>query len=313
MTNLVFSINAVLPLFIIMVVGFVLKWRGFIGDDFVESGTKVCFYVAIPCLLFLNIMQSNITEAFDARLTLLCVGGMLIYVALLRLIIPHFIKNVASSSAFIQSCFRSNYVLLGLPFINNLVGQPGLAKAGAVMALTIPLFNVLAVVILTENQQQGGNRLRMLLKHIATNPLIISTLLGIAASLLPLKLPLLLERPLSTISDMAMPLALFTLGASIHFGGEMTKMRLALSASLLKLVIAPLAAILIACRLGFDAVQIAVTLAIFAAPPAVACFPMAFQMGADHQLTSLTVVLGTGLSALTMFAFVYVLRVIGMV
>jgi predicted permease len=296
-----------------MVLGFLLKRRGFIDDVFTESGTKVLFYVALPCLLFLNIMQSNLTEAFDAPLTLLSVGGMLVFVVLLRLITPHFIKNVASSSAFIQACFRSNYVLLGLPFINNLVGPPGLAKAGTIMAFTIPLFNVLAVLILAENQQQGGSRMHMLFQRIITNPLIIATVLGIIGSFLPFNLPVLLERPLSTISDMAMPLALFTLGASLHIRGEVEKLRLALAASLIKLIIAPLAAVLIACRLGFDPIQIAVTLAIFAAPPAVACFPMAFQMGADHQLASMTIVLGTGLSALTMFAFVYALRLLGLV
>jgi predicted permease len=137
--------------------------------------------------------------------------------------------------------------------------------------------------------------------------------LGVIVSFAPFKLPLLLERPLSYLSDMAMPLALFTIGGTMRFKGEMAKLRLALAASLLKLVVMPLAAVLIACRLGFDSVQMAVTLAIFAAPPAVSCFPVAFQMGSDHNLTSLSIVLGTGLAAITMFVFVLALRVLGWV
>ena len=313
MADLLFSINAVVPLFLIMVLGFLFRKRGFIGDIFVESGTKVCFYLALPCLLFLSIMQNDLTESFNLPLTLLCVGGTLLYVTLLRLITPHFIKNVASRSAFIQVCFRSNYVLLGLAFINNLAGPTGLTKAATVLAFIIPLFNVLAVLVLSENQQQGGGKLHLLFRRIITNPLIIASLLGVIGSFLPVQLPLLLQRPLTYIADMAMPLALFTLGASLHFQGEMEKLRLALVASLLKLIVVPLAAVIIAYKLGFDPVQMVITLALFAGPPAVSCFTMAFQMGADHQLTSLTIVLATGLSAVTMFSFVYVLRVMGLV
>lgn len=312
MENLIFSLNAVVPLFLIMMLGLVLKRRGFIDDVFVESGTKVCFYVALPCLLFLNIIKSDISEAFDAPLTILCVGGTLICVILLRLFTPFFIKNAASRGAFIQVCFHSNNVLLGLPFIFNLVGAPGIAKTSTILPFLVPLFNVLAVLVLAENQPSGNNMPRLLFKRIATNPLIITALLAVGCSFLPWQLPLLLERPLGYMSDMAMPLALFTLGASLHLGGEPQAMRLVFSASLIKLIIMPLIAVLIAYRLAFDPVQMAVTLAIFAGPPAISCFPMAFQMGSDHHLTSLIIVLGTGLSAVTMFGFVYVLRIIGL-
>jgi len=259
------------------------------------------------------ITKSDITEAFDTPLTLLCVGGILICTVLLRLFTPRFIKDVRRSSAFIQACFHSNNVLLGLPFINNLVGAPGLAKTATVLPFLVPLFNVLAVLILAENQPQGGGMPRMLFKRIATNPLIITALLAVGCSFLPFQLPLLLERPLGYMSDMAMPLALFTLGASLRLGGEPQELRIVLAASLIKLIIMPLVAILIAYRLAFDQVQMAVAFAIFAGPPAVSCFPMAFQMGADHHLTSLIIVLGTGLSAVTMFGFVLALRMLGWV
>lgn len=312
MADLLFSLNAVAPLFLVMLLGFVLKQRGFIDDAFVDTGTKVCFNVALPCLLFLNIAQSDLTEAFDAPLTILCVCGTLGAVVLLRLITPCFVKDVHAYSAFIQTSFRSNYVLLGLPFINNLVGQTGLTKASTVLAFMIPTFNVLAVLVLAENQGAGQGR-QMLFKRIVTNPLIIAAVLGIIASLASFGLPLLLLRPLAYISDMAMPLALFTIGGSIHFQGEREKLRLALSSALFKLVLLPLATVIIALSLRFDPVQLSVVLALFAGPPAVSCFPMAFQMGADYNLTSLSIVLSTALAALTMFLFVYVLRVMGYV
>jgi len=312
MENLLFSINAVAPLFIVMLLGFVLKEVGFIDDDFVKSGTKVCFYVALPCLIFLNIMQNDISEAFDAPLILFCVCGILINAALLQLLAPRFIKDFYTSSAFIQTSFHSNQVLLGLPLIYNLVGSPGLTKAGASLAFTIPLFSILSVVMLAKNQKQGSSK-PQLFRTIVTNPLIIAAVLAIGGSLLAIRLPQLLERPLTYLSDMAMPLALFTQGASVRFQGNLKKLRLALSSSLIKLIVIPLAAITVARLLSFDPIQMAVTLAVFAGPPAVTCFPMAFQMGADYQLTSLTIVLGAGMAALTMFAFVFVLRVMGWV
>jgi predicted permease len=313
MTDLVFSLNAVAPLFLIMVLGFILRSRGFIGEVFVESGTRVCFFVALPCMLFLDTIQSDFKEAFDTPLILLCVCGTLVNVALLRLITPYFIKKTASRGAFIQASFRSNYALLGLPLVNNLTGAPGLTKAVAMLAFIVPLTNILAVLVLAEGQRQEGNRLLALSRHIFTNPLFVAVFLGVSGSFLSVRLPLLLESPLTYISNMAMPLALFTLGASIHLEKDIEKLRLALTASLLKLIAIPLTAIMVACRLGFAPAQIAVTLAVFAGPPAVVSFPMAFQMGADHQLASLTIVLATALSAVTMFSFVFVLRVTGWV
>lgn len=312
MADLLFSLNAVVPLFLVMLLGFTLKQRGFIDEAFVDSGTKVCFHVALPCLLFLNIAQSNLTQSFDAPLTMLCVGGTVGSVVLLRLLAPLFIKDVHIYSAFIQTSFRSNYVLLGLPFINNLVGRPGLTKASTVLAFMVPVFNVLAVLVLAENQGRDKGR-QMLFKRIVTNPLIIAAVLGITCSLIAFKLPLLIIRPLTYISDMAMPLALFTIGGSINLHMEREKLRLALSSALFKLVLLPLIAVIIAISLRFDPVQLAIVLALFAGPPAVSCFPMAFQMGADYRLTSLSVVISTTLAALTMFLFVYALRVMGYV
>lgn len=312
MADLLFSINAILPLFLIMLLGFILKRQGFIGEAFFDYGNKLCFYVALPCLLFRNIINNNITEAFDGPLILLCVAGTIVSVVLLRLITPVFIKSAYNCGAFIQVCFHSNSVLLGLPFIFNLVGTSGLTKMATVLVFMSPLVNVLAVLVLAESQQQGNNW-RSLLKRIITNPLIIAALLAVIGSFFPFELPLVLDQPLSYMSQLAIPLALFTIGGSMHIKIEPKKLRLALSASLLRLIAIPLPMVLIACRMGFDPVQMAVILAIFAAPPAVACFPMASQMGSDHDLTSFSIVLGTGLSALTMFGFVLVLRMMAWV
>ncbi|MCL1906227.1 MAG: AEC family transporter [Clostridiales bacterium] len=310
MADLLFSINAVAPLFLIVVLGYLLKTKGFFDDGFVKASTKVCFYVALPCLLFLNIMQSDFRADFDLPLTLLCVGGTLVCAALLCLIAPRFIRDHYSSSAFIQTSFHSNSVLLGLPFIYNLVGQPGIIKTAAVLVFMVPLLNILSVLVLSGNAQQGAGK-AIMLKKVLANPLVIAAFLGILCSLLPFKLPQMLKTPMGYMSDMAMPLALFTLGASVNFRGEQAKLRLALLSALIKLIVIPVAAVLVACRMGFGPVQMAVILAMFAGPPAVACFPLAFQMGADESLTSQAIVLGTGFSALTMFGFVFVLRVLG--
>ncbi|MCL1976098.1 MAG: AEC family transporter [Firmicutes bacterium] len=310
MTDLLFSLNAVVPLFLIVVLGFVLKTVKFIDDDFVNTGTKICFYVALPCLLFLNIMQSDFKADFDLPLALLCVGGTFILAVILRLFTPYFVKEIYVSSAFIQTSFHANTVLLGLPFIYNLVGQPGLTKTAALLIFMVPLLNILAVLILSENNQQGAG-FAMLLKKLFGNPLLIAAVLGIICSLLNFNPPQLVKAPFGYMSDMAMPLALFTLGASVHFRTERTKLRLALISVIIKLIIIPLAAVFIAIRLGFDKVQMAVTLAMFAGPPAVSCFPMAFQMGADHQFTSQAIVLGTAFASITMFAFVFILRSLG--
>lgn len=312
MEDLMFSLNAVTPLFLIVLLGYVLKRRGFIDDAFVNTATRVCFFVALPCMLFLTIMQSDFGEAFDAPLTLLSVGGTLVSLALLRLFTPFFIKDISVSSAFIQTSFHANSVLLGLPLIYNLVGQPGLTKTAAVLIFMVPLLNILSVLILYENKQHNSVK-GLLLKKIAANPLIIAVVLGIVCSLARLRPPQLLITPLSYMSDMAMGLALFTLGASVQFKKAGAKLRLALISSLIKLIAIPVAAVAVACCLRFDPVQMAVTLAMFAGPPAVVCFPLAYQMGADHQFTSQAIVLGTAIAALTMFGFVFVLRLLGFV
>jgi malate permease and related proteins len=308
---LFFSFNAIFPIFLVMALGYFLKYIGIISEAFISIGTKITFSVAIPCMVFSNIVGASIKETFDLGLALFAVIATSGSFILLRLIVPHFIKESPQWSAYIQGAFRSNYLILGFALLNALGGTPALTKGAMLFVFMGPLYNVLSVLVLAEAQK--GSSGHNVLRSIYTNPVIISTALAIILALLGVKLPLAISSPIDMLGDMALPLSLLTLGATISFQHGYTKISQAISASLIKVFFIPLVLIPVSCLLGFRVTDIIVCLVLFASPSAVSCFPMAYQMGADHRLTGMIVALTSTFAILTLFLFVYALRATAMI
>ena len=312
MADLIFSVNAVIPIFVVMFLGFLLRLRNFVDESFVEGSTKVMFNIAIPCMLAYSIINTGFAHAFNPTLIIIGILGTLAIICVLWLTVPRFIKSPATYTAFIQSCFRGNYVLLGFPLAGSIAGPAAISQTAALMSIMVPFYNIMAVIILAQSNRDAHQLpLHSVLKRIITNPLIIGVAVGTAISLLEIRLPILIYHPLSLLSQMAAPLALFTLGSSINLKTDLSRLRPALVISAIRLIAFPVVFLAVGYALGLRDVELTVLLVLSCAPVAIVCFPMAYQMGADHQLASMSIIVSTFLSVATILFFVYITRVLG--
>lgn len=310
MENLILSIEIVLPLFLVMAVGYACKWIGLIDDKVAKQMNGLVFRVFLPVLLCKNIYSSSLDSLGSPQTFVFAAAGILLMFVSLLLLIPRMEPNRKTCSAMIQACFRGNYAYFGIPMIQSIFPDADTSVAAIMVMLVVPVFNVLAVIVL-EMFRGGKADPKQILKKIASNPLIIGSLVGLCILLTGLQIPALLQEPINELAQIATPLALFLLGASVDFS-KIGAHRKQLSVCVLyKLVIFPVLALGAAAALGMRGVELATMLVIFGAPAAVNSAVMAQQMDSDGDLATEAVVITTAVSALTMFLFVFGLKTLG--
>lgn len=307
MENFLLSINVVFPLLILLIFGFVLRKAKFINEEVNNSMNKLVAQILLPFLVFNNIYSCDSSEIFDAKVMIFVFFGIAFEFTVALLFVKFFQKDKKRKGVMIQGMFRSNFIIFGLPIAISLYGETGGAYASILTMLAIPMFNFLAVVSL-EMYTKGNIDLKSMAKKIATNPLIIASLLGIMFSVLHIKIPDLIYEPISDISGIVTPLAFIFLGASLKFSSTKNHKKELVAVIILKLFVFPTILLSIAIALGFSGAWIVALLALFASPTAVSSFSLVKIIGGDSDLAGNIVVFTTTLSVITMFIWVYVLN-----
>jgi predicted permease len=312
MNNLIFSFNVVMPVFLIVALGYFLKKINLVNDNFVNTAIKFNFKVGLSTLIFKNIYKSNLSEEFNLKLVtfaFLCIVGSIL---ILSIIVPIFIKDKKRASAMIHTIYRSNFVLLGLPLAINMFGESNTAPVALLLPIAIPTFNFFAVVILSvfDETHSKSNKDKMFetLISIIKNPLIIGSALGVIMQLLSLKLPLFLDKAVSDVASLGTPLALITLGAQFNFKSALKNLKYSLIATVGRLIIIPFTVVMLAVAFGFRGYELGALFILFSAPSAVSCYVMAKEMNSDYDLTGEVVLLTTLFSLFTIFTGVYLLK-----
>lgn len=311
MENFMLALNTVAPLFLLMMLGYVLKKIGLLKQELIGPLNKLVFSVFLSTSLFNNIYSTKLEEAWNARAVIFTVTCVLVVFSLLWLIIPRIEKDKSKASVMMQSIYRSNIIILGLPIVAELCGAENTGLMSILIAIIVPIYNVLSVFIFGFMDKQRPSIGKTLL-DIAKNPLIIGSLLGVIFLALGIKLPYMFEKTISNIASITTPLALIVLGAFFDFkklSGNVKQLIIALSG---RLVIVPLICMSIAIAMGFRGSDLIAMLASFAAPSAVTSFTMAKQMNGDADLAAQIVVLGTLFSILTIFLWIFSLKQFGM-
>lgn len=304
---MILSFNVVLPLFLMIVLGYSLK-RIRVYDEHTISGVnQLVFKVFLPLLLFINIYQTDVTGVFDLKLMLVAVLGVLGSFFMTWLIIAWIEKDNRKRGVLIQGIFRSNFVIFGIPVTTSLFGAEATGAAALLVAVIVPIFNMLSVVIL---EIYRGSRINVpkILKGILTNPLIIGSVIGLLCLWLHIKIPLVLEKTISDLSKVTTPLALVILGGSFTFSSMKGNVKQIAIGVLGKLVIVPVICLSFALLIGIRGVGLAILMSIFASPTAVSSFSMAKQMDGDADLAGHLVVLGSMLSVVTMFVWIFIFK-----
>ena len=311
MENLMISANAVLPMCLIMALGYGTRRLGWIRREEIFAINKIAFRIFLPCLLYYNVYCSDLSGSFDPLLMAYAVGGVLLTFGLSLGYTLLTEKLPERRGVMIQGMFRSNYVIMGIPVATALLGSDQLGTVSILIAVVVPLFNMLAVVVLEVFRGQKPKPLHIL-GQIAKNPLVIGSVLGILTLAAGIRLPHILERTIQNVSAIASPLQLFLLGAFFQFSGLKTYRRELVTVSAAKLIISPGLFLGLGALLGFRGVAFVSLIGIFASPTAVNSFTMAQQMGGDAELAGDIVVTTSAVSILTMFLWIFLFKSLGM-
>lgn len=311
MENLMISANAVLPMCLVMAIGYGTRRLGWLRREEISTINKIAFRIFLPCLLYYNIYCSDLSGSFDPLLMAYAVGGVLLTFGLALGYTLLTEKLPERRGVLIQGMFRSNYVIMGIPVATALLGVDQLGTVSILIAVIVPLFNMLAVVVLEVFRGQKPKPLHIL-GQIAKNPLVIGSVLGILTLVAGIRLPHILEQTIQSVSAIASPLQLFLLGAFFQFSGLKTYRRELVTVSIAKLIVSPGLFLGLGALLGFRGVAFVSLIGIFASPTAVNSFTMAQQMGGDAELAGDIVVTTSAASILTMFLWIFLFKSLGM-
>lgn len=311
MDSFIYSLNATVPVFLVMIIGNILNRIDLIDRHFANIADKFVFKICLPCMVFLNLAGTNIRKNFDLRYVGYCFFVTLISIAVIWGMAKLFLKDKSLTGAFVQGSYRSSAAILGIAFIQNIYGT---AEMAPLMIIgSVPLYNIFAVIILTLESQsvQSGNigaRIRKAGIGILKNPIIISIFLGLIASYLQIEFPQMLNKTIQNLGTMASPLALISIGASFEGRKAIAKLKPTAVASFLKLI--GLAAIFLplAVWLGFRDQKLIAIIIMLASPCTPTAYIMAKNMDGDGTLASSIVVTTTLFSSVTLTGWIFLAR-----
>lgn len=316
MENFIFSINVTFPIFLVMVIGYILKQIGMLNDNFVIVANKFNFKVTLPFMLFRDISGVDIRAVFDLKYVLFCAIVSTICFWLIWGGVKLFVKDKTIRGAFVQSSFRSSAAVMGLAFIQNMYGSSAMGPLMIVGA--VPLYNIFSVIVLTFEAQtdeaiNGREKVKEACINIAKNPIILGILTGLIAALLQLDFPVIMDKTIHNVAQMATPLALITIGAGFEGRKALAKIRPTIAASMIKLVIQPLIFLPVAAWMGFTGEKMIAILIMLASPTTPSCYIMAKSMKNDGVLTASVIVTTTLLAAFTLTGWIFILKSVGLI
>ncbi len=310
MENFIYSINATMPVFLVMILGWCLKKMRFVTDEFVTVADKLVFKVALPAVVFRDIAAADLSKDFEWKFVLFCFLGTCVFFGVTWLFAELCIKDKSMIGSFVQGAFRGSAAILGLAFAENIYGSSGLVPM--MIVASIPLFNIFSVIVLMRSANAGETNKKAVVKKtlwgIVTNPIIIGIFAGVPFALLQVEFPVIIAKVINSVGSLSTPLALIAIGAGFSTGKALEKWKPTVVASVVKLVVIPGIFLPLAVWMGFRNEELVALLILTGAPTTVSSYIMAKNMGNDGVLASGIVVMTTLLSSVTLTAIIFVLK-----
>ena len=309
--HLIVAVKAIIPLFLLILMGVFVRWRKMLTDTELEHVNAMIFKVFFFCMMFYNMYTTTIATALRPRLMIFTVCSSFLVILVSGIIVCAVEKDNRSRGAMLQGLYRSNFVLLGLPMVENLFGAEAVAVPTMMIAAISPIYNVSSVLIL-ENFRGGGHvSPGATILKVLKNPMIIGAILGAVFMITGIPVPEPVLKPIRQIARCTSPVALLILGASFRLGTVSEEKRNLAIIVLGRLMVIPAVVMGIAYYMGFRGVDFVTILCIFATPCAVAGFPMAQQLGSNAELAGSAVVLTSALSSISLFVWVVLFKTLG--
>ena len=286
MNFLAVSLRAVLPIFLMMMAGYLSRRFHIVTDSDVTRLNSIAFRLFMPILLFSNIYNSSIESAIRPKLLIFGLLGVLTCFFMALALAQLFVRQRNQRGVVIQGLYRTNPVIIGIPIAGVLAAGADISALAVLIALIVPLFNVLAVICLTiyrDDTAESIHPLR-LAWDIVKNPLIVSSAAGLLFLLAGLKLPSFAESAIKDLGGACTPVMLVALGASLRFDTMKKQLGGLAVVCVVRLLLMPALFLFLAWRMGFTGVEFIALMSVFASSTAMASYTMAQQMGGDAEL-----------------------------
>lgn len=307
--NFVFSINATMPIFLMMVVGYLLKKIKFADEHSTAVMNKLVFRVFLPALLFMDMAKQDFSKIWDNSFVLFCAVTTLLSIAAAAFM-SLFFKDKHDRGEFIQASYRSAAATLGIAFMTNVYDN--VAMVALMIIGSVPIYNIVAVIVLSVTSPEAGNDFKRLvkrtLKNVVTNPIILSIFAGLIWSLLSLPQPVIFVKSVTYLGNVASPLALITLGASFEFSQIKGKVPMLITACINKLFVFCIIFLPLAVSMGFRNEKLVAALIMLGSATTSSSFIMAKNMGHNGAISSAAVMITTFLSSFTMTLWLFLLK-----
>jgi len=298
-------IEHLFPVFALILLGVILKQRGLTDARFLAATDRLIYYIFFPAMLFWKIGTADQHHAAQAVPLFLAAACAVAVVYVLSALYIWALKVPAfQAGAFSQSCYRFN-TYVGMAVILSRLGESGVAQFGILIGGVIPLINLLAIATLTWFSGQPSHwraRLRLTVRAMLTNPLVIGCAAGLLYARWVNTLPAFVENTLRLGVSVTLPLALISVGGSLTLGSLKSHSTLATVGAVFKLALLPLAGYGFLRIFGVTGTDWAVGLIFFALPTSTAIYVLSSQLGSDTDLAAAAVVVSTALSSLSLSA-----------
>lgn len=311
--NLIFSLNSTMPLFFMMLLGYILLRTRFLTGSFVSVANKFVYNVTLPVMLFNDLAGTDIRSSFDAGYVGFCAGVTVLSILVIWGFSRWLFRDKSIVGEFVQGCYRSSAAILGAAFIESIYGTSGMS--GLMILGSVPLYNIFAVLILTlecpdpqGNTEPLGKKLRRSIGKIFCNPTLIAIALGLLASLIRLPIPTMVNKAMSSLGGITSPLALLIVGAGFKGNAMKAKLKPTALATIIKLVVLPAIFLPLAIHLGFADQKLVALLVMLGSITTPSAYVMAKQMGHDGTLTGSVCAATTIFSAVTLTIWLFLVR-----
>lgn len=304
-----------LPIFAVIAVGFFIKKKGIIKDQHVPLLNKLTYNFGLSSLVFLNIAENKLKEIFDVNILKVIFPTYFLFLIIVFLSFYFLkIKNKTKGAAIV-STYRSNMAFIGMPVLLYAYGSLATAKASIVIACLLPL-NILTTALFLRllNIQDSKDRktgIKKLVIEIITDPVLIAVIAGLIISYFSYEIPAPIFRFFEILASLAVPLALISIGASFKFSHIKSNIKYLSLISFGKLILMPLLSLVFSIfifkvgNLDRDIICI-----LYAMPLAVATFIQSERYNSDTDFVSSALIITTLISAVTITAWLFILRLI---
>lgn len=309
------ALNAVLPMVLLIALGYMLKRTGYLSAEFFNKANQLCFQILLPVSLFNSSRSSQFSSGDTAAIVFGLSATAAVFLAAFFLV-PRFEPDNRRRPVWIQAMYRGNFVIYGMSVCVRLLGEECSSLTAILAGFLVPLYNFLAAVALEYFvSQEGGSRTPLLktLPRVFKNPLLIGPLLGLLCNFLGLHFPTAIDTAFNDLGKIATPFALIALGGKFDFTYARKYLGQVALGNLLRQAVIPAVMTALAAALGFRGYQLGVIMCMFCTPMAVSAFAMSRMMGADDKLASSLIVTTTCVSCLSIFVGAVTLTHLGLI